>query len=180
MANPYIYISKLDAAKRQLELSIKLFFRNSEPVSIHTLSAASHTLLTDLGKKQGLKSIVKIQIAELIKKEKRKEYLNKVKEAENYFKHADNDFKEQLRFVPATTEFLIFDACYMYQILTKELIPILVLYKMWFSAKHPEIMTKTVEEKETIVKLISDANFNLEDRSKFLEYLPMVEKKLNP
>ena|SRR5436305_13488939 len=41
-------ISKLDAARRQLETAILLYFNEADPVSIHTLAAASHEILRDL------------------------------------------------------------------------------------------------------------------------------------
>jgi hypothetical protein len=46
---PIIHISKFDAAKRQLETAIRLWFHSGDPVSVHTLAAASHQLLHDLG-----------------------------------------------------------------------------------------------------------------------------------
>ena len=36
---PNVEISKLDAAKRQLDMAISLFFKIADPVSIHTLTA---------------------------------------------------------------------------------------------------------------------------------------------
>jgi hypothetical protein len=38
-------VSKLDAAKRQLETVIRLYFSNGDPVSIHTLTAAAYNVL---------------------------------------------------------------------------------------------------------------------------------------
>jgi hypothetical protein len=44
-------ISKLDAAKRQLETVIRLYFSNGDPVAIHTLTGAAHTVVRDIGAK---------------------------------------------------------------------------------------------------------------------------------
>lgn len=44
-------ISKLDAAKRQLETAIRLYFNSADPVSIHTLACAAHSIISDLNKK---------------------------------------------------------------------------------------------------------------------------------
>ena len=41
-------ISKLDAAKRQLEMAIKLYFNDDDPISIHTLASASEEILMKL------------------------------------------------------------------------------------------------------------------------------------
>jgi len=41
---PKLKISKLDAAKRQLETAIRLYFNEADPVSVHTLAGAAHTI----------------------------------------------------------------------------------------------------------------------------------------
>jgi len=46
-------ISKLDAAKRQLETVIRLYFVHGDPVSIHTLTSAAYNVIRDVNKKRG-------------------------------------------------------------------------------------------------------------------------------
>lgn len=41
-------ISKIDAAKRQLDTAIKLFFENVDPISSYALAAASLEITDDL------------------------------------------------------------------------------------------------------------------------------------
>lgn len=53
MAQAEFRVAKLDAAKRQLETAIRLYFASADPVSIHTLTAAAYQLLLDLNKKAG-------------------------------------------------------------------------------------------------------------------------------
>ena len=45
-----ISISKLDAACRQLDCAIELWFADGDPVSIHTLACASHQIIHDIKK----------------------------------------------------------------------------------------------------------------------------------
>jgi hypothetical protein len=47
-------VSKLDAAKRQLETAIRLYFSDGDPVSIHTLTAAAYNILRDVTKQKGV------------------------------------------------------------------------------------------------------------------------------
>lgn len=94
----YIYVSKLDAARRQLEHAIRLYFRHGDVVVIHTLTSAAHQILRDLGKAQGVKSIMHDEGMELIKPERRDEVRKIYAKAENFFKHADRDPEEQLKF----------------------------------------------------------------------------------
>ena len=51
-----IQVSKLDAACRQLESAIELFFADRDPVSIHTLAAAAYNLLADVCKATGARA----------------------------------------------------------------------------------------------------------------------------
>ena len=130
-------ISKLDAAKRQLDTAIILFFKQADPVSIHTLAAAAHQVLRDIGKTENIKSFLKD--SGLIRKEYEKEYLTIISEAENFFKHADKDPHKLLQFNAQQTESLLLDAVEMYMQITKEMPEDMSIYRVWFLANHPEI-----------------------------------------
>ena len=43
-------ITKLDAARRQLETAITLWFHDADPVSVHTLVMAAHGFLKHLAR----------------------------------------------------------------------------------------------------------------------------------
>src|ERR1039458_6074559 len=101
---PTIHISKLDAAKRQLETAIRLWFHSGDPVSVHSLAAASHQLLHDLGKRHGIGTI--LRTAAYVKPEYRKKHAKMVSSYENFFKHADRDPEKLLEYNPAATEIL--------------------------------------------------------------------------
>ena len=136
-------VSKLDAAKRQLDVAIILFFKQSDPVSVHTLTAAAHQLLMDVGCSHGIKSFMKQN--PLIKEEKFKEYISVVNKAENFFKHAKNDAKEMLDFDPGQTEYLMLDAVEMYMQLTNEMPEDMSIFRVWFLAKNPNLVTDEIK-----------------------------------
>lgn len=138
-------ISKLDAAKRQLDTAINLFFKNADVVSIHTLTAAAHQLLMDIANLEGIKSFMKD--TELIRKGKEKEYLNIVNEAENFFKHADKNPRGLLKFNPEQTEFLILDAVEMYMQLAAEAPEDMSIFRVWFFIKYPNIISDETQSK---------------------------------
>ena len=46
-------LTKLDAARRQLETAVRLYFHEGDPVSTHTLAAAAYNVLRALNKRQG-------------------------------------------------------------------------------------------------------------------------------
>lgn len=75
MIKPKLKISKLDAAKRQLETAIRLYFNEADPISIHTLAGAAHTILSDINKKYGGRPMLDSDY--LIKDEYKKEFRKK-------------------------------------------------------------------------------------------------------
>ncbi|MFA5821014.1 MAG: hypothetical protein WC873_02850, partial [Candidatus Gracilibacteria bacterium] len=131
----HIFISKLDAAKRQLEIAIRLFLNNEDPISIHTLSAASHTILRDLCRKQGKESTLKDVMIKRTKPEKKDEVVKMFNEAENFFKHANKDPDQLLKFHPEETEWFLWDVGKMYIELTKDYPPIVKVFLVWFHSK---------------------------------------------
>jgi hypothetical protein len=114
-------ISKLDAARRQLETAIRLYFHQGDPVSIHTLVAAAYNVIRDINKHRGgSKMVMKEQLFEFVKPEKRGEFHDLLNQAENFFKHADRDHDATLEFSPKEAEMLLWDACSKYWELTGE------------------------------------------------------------
>lgn len=133
-------ISKLDAAKRQLETTIRLYFSNGDPVSIHTLTSASYNVIRDLNKQRGgVSMFVKEQMIDYIREDKIKEFRDLVNKAENFFKHADRDHEETLDFNPDQSEFLILEACSTYYKLSGEFPPLFKLFRGWYIANHQDL-----------------------------------------
>jgi hypothetical protein len=157
-------ISKLDAAKRQLDIAINLFFKQSDPVSIHTLTAAVHQLLMDIGRLGNIKSIMKE--SPLIKKEYLKEYLTKINEAENFFKHADKDPDALLKFNPEQTEFLLFDAVEMYMQLTGEMPEDMSIFRFWFLIKYPNVVNPNIQD-QLIERRLDINTFRAKSKTEF-------------
>jgi hypothetical protein len=144
--NPELSITKLDAARRQLETAIRLYFQNGDAVSIHTLTAASYNIMRDINvTRGGDPMIAKQQLLETIKPEFQKMVRNKINEAENFFKHADNDSLDMLLFNPRQTEILLIDACSQYFKLTAEDRPLCIIYRGWFIANYPELFNLSEE-----------------------------------
>lgn len=143
-------ISKLDAAKRQLETAINLYFSDGDPISIHTLTSAGYNIIRDVSKKQGRSLIVKDLAVKVAKPEFRKMVRAELNRAENFFKHADWDHADTLEFRPSQSEFLIFDACLAYRSLTKELPASFLVFRVWFIANHGDSFHLNPEEKKLV------------------------------
>ena len=135
--HPSFKITKLDAAKRQLETVIRLYFSSGDAVSIHTLTSAAYNVIRDVGRRRGASPmLVKDQMLDYVKPEFQKEFRDKLNEAENFFKHADRDHEDTLDFNLQGSEILIIDACSQYYKLTEEWPPLFQLFQGWYMANH--------------------------------------------
>jgi hypothetical protein len=112
-------ISKLDAARRQLETAIRLYFSEADPVSIHTLMSAAYQVLMDLNRIQHGSPMIKDAIPMWVRPDATKEARAKLNEAANFFKHADHDHNDILEFSLEPTELLMYDAVRKYREITR-------------------------------------------------------------
>ena len=119
--NNTILISKIDAARRQLETALYLYFTEDEPVSIHTLICAAHEILETLHiQNNGIPTFLH-KNSPGIKNDprKRKKYHDIISDAKNFFKHANKDPERILEFDTQKTEAYLLDSIYLFQHLTQ-------------------------------------------------------------
>jgi hypothetical protein len=171
-----ITISKLDAAKRQLDTAITLYFHNGDPVSIHTLVSAAYNVIRDVNAiKGGTPMIVKDELIEHVKPEYEKVARKKLNEAENFFKHADRDHKATIDLYPEQSEILMLDAVLQYFRLSREYPPLFKLFQVWFLAHNQNIFKFPVELKQLL-----STNLTWVTGSDKVEYfnkvLPMIKR----
>ena len=79
MDSQELHISKLDAARRQLDTAVRLYFSEADPVSIHTLAAASYQLIVDVNKACGGGASPMLVDSQYVKPEMRDYILDKPK-----------------------------------------------------------------------------------------------------
>lgn len=136
-------ISKIDAARRQLDTAIRLYMSGRDDVSIHTLAHAAHRVLMDVAAKKGIDGYLFGHLMGVIKPEMKDEFLTKMNAAANFFKHADRDSGEVLEFNPEQTVFWLWDACILYQSLTGEYTDLMQCYWTWFGIQYPDAIKDT-------------------------------------
>lgn len=127
------WVAKTEVARRQLRTAIRLFFERRDPVAVHTLVAAGHQILTDLGNAAGIIGLLKGsgQAAD---------HVRALSYAANFFKHADRDPDGRINIAPLpelTAEFLM-DAVVLLQRLAGELPIEGKVFWTWFVTKHRE------------------------------------------
>jgi hypothetical protein len=132
-------VSKLDAAKRQLETFIRLYFHYGDMVAMHTLVGAAIGITSDINQKRGGNPTLHDTLLSAVTPEQAKEIRSKLNEAQNFFKHADRDHTSALEFNPASTELLAMDAIATYVEITGENPPLFQIYRGWMIAQRDEI-----------------------------------------
>ncbi len=131
-------LNKRDVALRQVRTAIRLFILGEDLVSIHTLAAAAHQVLRDLLKPAGEGSILKDN--DRIRPERRKEFAQKINEAENFAKHAERDRDAVLDFNPELTHHFLLDCILMYERLTGRKIKEGIIFAGWYMVRYPETL----------------------------------------
>lgn len=168
-----VKISKIEAARRQIDTAIKLFFNDQDKISIHTLSCAAHGILNDVGKKIIYIESLHEAVIKCIKPEKKKEILKKINEARNFFKHADKEGIEKiLDYKPEVSDFWLIDCLSIYEQLTGEITDNMKIFLVWFNITHKDLLTEIKQ-----IKAIEDLEPHYKNRMQFYqEILPLVHK----
>lgn len=136
-----IRVSKLNAARRQLDCAIELWFADKDEVSVHTLAAAAHQIIHDIHQKKGGGEL--LFDSAKIKDEHRSEFISILKNAMNFFKHADKYAEEILEFPPALSEaFMLFSIMGLEKI-GETANDTEKAFLDWLAFHRPKLMTET-------------------------------------
>jgi hypothetical protein len=177
-----VTVTKLQAARRQLETALTLYFDEKDPVSIHTLAAAACDVLRDLnGKVGGKPMLVKDkgleQFADKLGQTPN-QIANILNETQNFFKHANLDGNKTLTFDDGQAELLLFDAVGKYTEMTKEEVPIFAAFVQWFLCHHPEVVNPGFEHMGPIPQFLEFSK--KVTRRQWLQYILSVLEPNGP
>jgi len=160
-----VVVTKIEAAQRQLDEAIALFFEMRDVLSIHTLACAASQITADLLTKVGSSSI--IRSGALIKSERRKEVLAIFAKPENFLKHANRDPDDTLSFNPDITPFFVFSTALELTQLGRPSWPGHV-FQRWFLLRYPHLIQDPGPLSE-FIRVSRIQNVTTEDRDLFLE-----------
>jgi len=132
-------VTKIDAAVRQLETAITLWFHDAEPISIATLTYAGYQIISDLNKNRNGKSMLFDEENKHIKPEYQKAFRCRMRATPNFFKHADQDSHEIHYFKPEVTQFILLEAISVYSSWKMEIRPLFKVYSLWMTIVYPQI-----------------------------------------
>lgn len=146
-----VCVTKLKAARNQLEEAIRLFFEERDEVSIHTLVCAALQILNDhISEDEACKNNLILHYDTIyIKDEYRNLWQNHLWKARNFFKHADRDIRKGNIFIEFETELNamnIFECIRCLVIVEKDTYirsPELEAFRCWYILNKPDIFKKS-------------------------------------
>lgn len=172
-----VSISKIDAAKRQLNTAVGLFFEEGDAVSIHTLSAAAYEVLFAIGK--GKIDFDTLAGAECVKEEKKDEFLKLLFEAKNFFKHGKKDPNAALDFDPWLSELFLYDSVRIYVHLTGKQTVEMGFYSIWFMTRYPDYFYYPKDPQGFLFQLFNAIKSQVDPRKldSYARVLKMMKEK---
>jgi hypothetical protein len=137
IAQEFFVVSKLEAAERQLDQAILLFFSRKDQVSIHTLATSAYQIISDICKKKGIEREIE-DSAVLEKLGIKHELIDAIRKPQNFFKHADKDADQSVRLNPMLTACFMMSAVqYLLKLRTNQTAECEV-FRFWFFLRKPE------------------------------------------
>lgn len=136
-------VTKLDAAVRQLETAITMWFADGDPVSICTLSSAAHEIIDSLN--TGFGGSPTMLQGRNIYPEKRDLALALLRMAPNFFKHGGKDPNETHFFAVKGQVAILADAVATYNSWKIGKRPIFEVFTGWLLLESPEFFTNAAE-----------------------------------
>lgn len=134
-------ISKLDAARRQLDTAIELWFREADPVSIAALVFNASQIIQDVNEKSGNKHVTTLAMAQRLAA--RPEHVGEImrlwKKPVAFLKHANRDPHDILEFRPDATEMTIVLAIHGLGLLGEQGSDLINAFNLWQALHKPEI-----------------------------------------
>lgn len=154
-------ITKLEAAERQMNEAIRLFFERRDIVAVHTLAAASDQVLSDLCVAKGIESPLRHD-AYFIREEAHEKWFGVLKRAENFFKHADRKPGGTLDFDTEQTMWFLFDATCLHWRLTNDLTHEATFFLCWIFLREPDLL-RDCPFKQSLMNLSDSTNVTADD-----------------
>lgn len=131
-----VTVTKLEAASRQLDTAIRLFFSGGDTVSVHTLAVAAANIFADIAERQnaGVSWRTRVRDDSGLSTKELKRILH---DEWNFFKHADREMNATLQFNELVSEDVMFMAVLDCGDLQSTTCP-MQAFQIWYIAARPE------------------------------------------
>lgn len=134
-------IKKIDAARRQINAAVLMYFNNVEPLATHTVAAAGLQIVMDLAKEKGLA----VGLEEMLLSfgpEIRAQMRESMRHPQNFIKHADRGMHtDVLKYDPDTVEGFVLLACMAYDDYAGAVTPETNAFKFWVCTQNIDILS---------------------------------------
>jgi len=157
-----IMITKTDAAERQLNTAIRLFFENRDHLSSYTLAIASREITDDLirsryselyqrelarvGDPLNVRLSYREHYRDFIKPEFYRDALKLARKRQNFLKHADCDPDGEMEDLTAKELALtILFAASNFHLLAQRLTPEMATFLAWFGVAEPQFVKSSAD-----------------------------------
>lgn len=146
-----ITVTKTEAIHRQLDMAIRLWVDDEDPVSVHTLAYSAYQVAHDLN--HGAKGPPLLLDMASISPEMRQKFVSIVKRDSNFFKHADGRRKgksrepDEIEFNPEVNELLLLFAVQGLIQLGEKRTPNQVAFDAWLHFTKPQLFMDAWGEK---------------------------------
>ena len=134
-----LLVDKVDAARRQLESAITMFFDDWDVVSQHTLISAAHGILYDLANQRRIGGSIKD--SPLVRPEDRASFIRAIHLPQNFFKHATKDSGQKLAFRYQVSHFFLFDSIRLFALLHRGATERMKVFLVWFQLRYPDLFS---------------------------------------
>lgn len=169
-------IEKLDAACRQLNTAISLWFNNGDAVSIHTLACSAHQIVHDINHRNGGRDLLYDSL--VFKEEYRQQAINHLKQHYNFFKHADRDPAGTMEFDPIITELFIMFTSLGLEVLGRKPDEVRGAFNIYYGLHNPHLLTEKGKAEFIGAVPEESRNFSLSmPKQQFFEVYTLLRKR---
>lgn len=174
MIIPTIAVRKLEAAQRQVNTSIKLWFADADPVSVHTLACAAHQIIHDINTDVDGSDL--LFDSAVINDEFRTEFVREMKKAMNFFKHADKDPDPNgiIELSQQITElFILFSVLGLERLGSPHSFDT-TAFVLYYGIKNPRLVTKQFSDR---IKIEDVAGLQSVSKAEFLKHFQSARRE---
>lgn len=168
-----LLLSKFDVAERQLLQAITMFFRNEDPVSIHTLAEAASQVLYDIRETCGETGF--LRDTDLIQEDMTGLVSSLLSESRNFFRHGDLDSDARHAFKPVFNHVSLIDAINMYSTIKKKYGPETFVFLVWYSREYPNHIENGSDYADMLEK-VSRALPDQQDKQAWSNFIRMLRR----
>jgi hypothetical protein len=144
-------LSKIDVAAAHIRTAVRLFFEDAHPVPIYTLASAARELLTTIGDRAGVETI----LHSIAKKQNIKvgEMAKHAHEFASFFKHADRDPTATVTFVETEVDPVLVLACHDFGRIAKGMPVEAQVFEAWIYALAYLRVSEAGLRRQQLIKL---------------------------